>query len=1558
MKDNSATYVATTTTSDVWSRVDDRTYGMSAGGTSTNTLFTLNGISTITENAVGSNYVITLGSANFAGMSITLTGGASYSMTLDGDYTQSVTAAGFGDLVDNAVTYYDEGKSEGYALTSATLIAHQDETKGDELFTASNITSKDNVKYADGAITATNAAGAKLTLTNMSSEKLTLGGFAEIDSLNATNHTVAGTPTNAKADGSNLIVTTADGDVTIDGAATQTVKLTGDNANYTATFDRITDVTDTTAKAVTLTTDFKNTYYGLHQSYGKGVTAVDATQANVETLNLTGAKQSDDLNLKGADKANNSVTGGSGNDTITGGSQNDLLKGNAGNDLFIQSAGDDTISDYNEGEDKISLASVLNDSVIVNDDVLLTTDDENTILILDGNGKAITVIDKDGNESKIELISGLPKNASVSGDDLVVEFADGRSTKYTGKANASVEITYEGSTYEVTATKITDITDESKEVTLTTDYINTYYGLHQSYGKGVTAVDATQANVETLNLTGAKQSDDLNLKGADKANNSVTGGSGNDTLRGGSGNDTLKGNAGADVFMQSGGDDVIVDYVAGEDKLELLSEATPETVGTDVKYTNAYGTVLVKDGAEKEIETEVGEIELAIPVDTSVTGNDLAVKMANGLMTIVAGAASGTATIEVDGKTYTATADRITDETNVNAKSVTMLSGFTGTYYGFHNSYGKGVTSLDASKVESDTLTIAGHKSDVKLYVKGSDTASNVITGGKAGDTLIGGTKNDTLKGNASKDLFVQTAGNDVIVDYTTDEDRISLTSALSSGSVKGNDVVLTTKDGNTILVTGANNQSITTVLDGTPSTTLFGSGEPSVTGVPVDTAVDGSDLVVTFASGDVETFAGAAADVVTIDSDDGEKYTAEATRITNITNSDAKSVTLTGGFEGTYYGFHNSYGKGVTSLDASKVERDTLTITGHKSEVELYIKGSDTASNVITGGKAGDTLIGGTKNDTLKGNASKDLFVQTTGDDVIVDYTADDDRISLASALKGYTTEGNNVVFTTDDGTITIKDGKDQAITTILDGTETTSVYGDTVGAGIPVDSSVNGSDLVITFADGDVETFAGAAESTVSLEPEGTEKQTFTVTKDRITDTTDASDKKVTLTSGFDGTYYGMHYTYSKNVTAVDASKANGESLTITGYKSTISLNLKGSDNVGSAVTGGKVADTIQGGAKDDTLKGGAGADTFVQTAGNDVIADYTTADVIVLQSALTATAGDTANVTLTTAEGTIVVENGVNKNIKTKVGEDGNERTTLFLSEVPTSVRAASGNLLASVAGSRVTLGASTDTVQFNVGENKYTATSDRITDKTDADAKSVTLTSAFTKGYYGLHYSYGEGVTAVDATAANTEALNLTGSKSEANLKLIGADKATNSLTGGSGNDTLIGGSQSDTLKGHAGADWFVQSGGDDVILDYTEEDTILLASAASVSTSGSDVIFKNDTGSITVLNGSDLDINTVIGGSANLATTNDELWGRNGVKDTFLFDGGNDTIHNYEAQDEINLGGYSLSELVNGAPSVSDNSLIFAFDKKNSFTVVDAVGKDISFTDGSTYSKRK
>ncbi|MBQ7705218.1 MAG: hypothetical protein IJT73_07325, partial [Selenomonadaceae bacterium] len=129
------------------------------------------------------------------------------------------------------------------------------------------------------------------------------------------------------------------------------------------------------------------------------------------------------------------------------------------------------------------------------------------------------------------------------------------------------------------------------------------------------------------------------------------------------------------------------------------------------------------------------------------------------------------------------------------------------------------------------------------------------------------------------------------------------------------------------------------------------------------------------------------------------------------IFNEDKNAVTLTGAFKGTVE-------SGVVSVDGSAVT-SALNITGNSE------------NNLIYGGTKNDTLNGGAGNDTLTGGNGNDTFIASSGNDLITDYTAGKDKIKISSEFT-WNISGNDVVFSTADGSLTVKDGAGKEITTL----------------------------------------------------------------------------------------------------------------------------------------------------------------------------------------------------------------------------------------------------------------------------------------------------------------------------------------------------------------------------------------------------------------------------------------------------------------------------------------------------------------------------------------------
>ena len=285
-----------------------------------------------------------------------------------------------------------------------------------------------------------------------------------------------------------------------------------------------------------------------------------------------------------------------------------------------------------------------------------------------------------------------------------------------------------------------------------------------------------------------------------------------------------------------------------------------------------------------------------------------------------------------------------------------------------------------------------------------------------------------------------------------------------------------------------------------------------------------------------------------------------------------------------------------------------------------------NTESNSIKSGKGSDTIFGGTGNDTMTGGAGNDVFVYESGKDVITDYKSGEDKIqiNLANVTKT-SVKGSDVVLTTNNGSLTVKGIKENAITF--------------------VDDNGNSNDLM----------FFGNISYTA---PE------TGLTYDK---------KKIVLTASkkFTGDEINLE-NYLSTVTKVNAS-AVSQDLSIVGNSSANSIKggagadiIKGDTgkdtlsggngndilyggNDNDKLLGDAGNDTLNGGSGNDTLTGGAGNDVFIYEGGNDVITDYAAGDEIKISSG---TINDKKysgkDVIFTIGDGTLTVKKGKGKEI----------------------------------------------------------------------------------------------------------------------------------------------------------------------------------------------------------------------------------------------------------------------------------------------------------------------
>ena len=512
--------------------------------------------------------------------------------------------------------------------------------------------------------------------------------------------------TKSSVKGSDVILTTDKGTLTLKGAKDKVVTFVDDSV---ATSDLIffadtyyapleTGLTyDSKRTVLTASSKFTGEEIDLEE-YLETVTKINASAlsqdvnivGNKNNNSIKGSKGSDTINggmgndtLSGGTgddsifggNDNDKILGDAGNDTLFGGSGNDTLTGGAGKDIFIYESGNDLITDYKVGEDqiKLNLADVTNSS-IKGSDVILTTD-KGTLTLKGAKDKVVTFVDDNGATS-----------------DLIF-FAD---TYY---APLETGLTYDAKRTVLTASnKFT-----SEEIDL------------EEYLETVTKVNASALS-QGVNIVGNKN------------NNSIKGGKGSDTINGGNGNDTLTGGADRDVFVYEDDNDVITDYKSGEDQINLnLADVTKTSVkGSDVILTTDEGTLTVKSTKDKVITF----------VDDNSATSDL-IFFADTYYTPLE-----------TGLTYDA-----------KRTVLTASSKFTGEEIDLEE-YLETVTKVNASALSQD-VNIVGNKNNNSIKGgKGSDT----INGGNGNDTLTGGADRDVFVYEDGNDVITDyKAGEDSI---------------------------------------------------------------------------------------------------------------------------------------------------------------------------------------------------------------------------------------------------------------------------------------------------------------------------------------------------------------------------------------------------------------------------------------------------------------------------------------------------------------------------------------------------------------------------------------------------------------------------------------------------------------------------------------------------------------------------------------------------------------------------------------------------------------------------
>ena len=130
------------------------------------------------------------------------------------------------------------------------------------------------------------------------------------------------------------------------------------------------------------------------------------------------------------------------------------------------------------------------------------------------------------------------------------------------------------------------------------------------------------------------------------------------------------------------------------------------------------------------------------------------------------------------------------------------------------------------------------------------------------------------------------------------------------------------------------------------------------------------------------------------------------------------------------------------------------VTVASNYDGDGIYVVGNS-KNNSLVGSKSDDTLEAGEGKNTLTGGSGDDVFVHSGGKDLITDYKAGDKIVfSDDNEAESWQVKNGNVIFTTENGSVTVKGGKGKSITIENDGDEFTVKYKSGKGA---VESSVS---------------------------------------------------------------------------------------------------------------------------------------------------------------------------------------------------------------------------------------------------------------------------------------------------------------------------------------------------------------------------------------------------------------------------------------------------------------------------------------------------------------------
>jgi Ca2+-binding RTX toxin-like protein len=458
------------------------------------------------------------------------------------------------------------------------------------------------------------------------------------------------------------------------------------------------------------------------------------------------------------------------------------------------------------------------------------------------------------------------------------------------------------------------------------------------------------------------------------------GANGADTLTGDDGDDVLQGGGGNDVFVVTVGtqDDVVLDFVQGQDKIDVNALNIPDwaglqamiATGTDTVLTFAAGhTLTLRDfagtltqgdfigigggggqyfggtaGNDTLAGTEFADTLEGLAGDDTLMAGDGADTLDGGAGDDALQGGAGNDLYIVGGDA--ADSDVITDSGGSDTLRFVDIDPFADVQ-GFRHAGNDLVIDTTAG----GSIRIAGHYAGQAIETLTTATAGETIQVGTAGaDALNGGAGRDFLFGDSGGDTLTGLGGDDILQDGV------------------GNDVLDGGLGDDLYVLTGTGAETVTITDAGGADTLRFDAIDPALDIAQVERTA-GDDLVLHFTAGGTLTvsgyFAGGGQEIETL-VHGGTSYVLQSTF-----PPAAGTATFAEFIAGAAMGDGETWtGTAADDLHTGTPQGDTLS--GLAGDDSLLGSSGD---DKIFGGDGGDRLDGGAGDDLVDGGAGNDVI-------------------------------------------------------------------------------------------------------------------------------------------------------------------------------------------------------------------------------------------------------------------------------------------------------------------------------------------------------------------------------------------------------------------------------------------------------------------------------------------------------------------------------------------------------------------------------------------------------